>query len=178
MSFMDVLKKMGSAIDNGLKVIDEKTAFIDKAEMFVGRGKMLDERLDEVASSANKGIKEFVPKVKEDVANATEGVKNTFDNLVNKGKAKVMPAVEKIKNKVCSAEKTAEVEPILDIPVFIDYSELDKAIPMAKIINTTHKIPQMDLKASMPEAKGISTYHQMNVFVNNAKDNTPFAEMR
>jgi hypothetical protein len=74
--------------------------------------------------------------------------------------------------------KAAQEEPILDIPIFIDYSELDKAIPMAKIVDMSHKIPQMDLKAFMPEAKGISTYCQMNVFVDNAKDNTPFAEMR
>ncbi len=178
MSFINFLKKMDKAIDQGLKVADEKTAFIDKAEVWCCRGKTADERCDQGMDLATAWARDkAIPQIKDKAS----FLKEKASDLGNKAKEQAVSAKNKVMNRVSATAdtvmaKTEEVAKILeeiDIPVVVDDSQV---IPMAKIIDCSHKVPQMDLRSDKVAVTPVKA--KMEVFVNNAKDNTPFAEMR
>jgi len=183
MSFISVLSKIDSAIDKGIAYADNKTAFIDKAEVFVCRGKTADERLDQGVAAVGKGIKDVCPRIKEDISSGAQGIRETIQGALNKAKGKVMPLINKGKERLpnlpkINLPKVAKVkveEPDLDIPIYVSRAELAEFIPMAKVVDTSHKTPKMDLRSD--KQVEVPVLAQMNAFVQNAMDNTPFAEM-
>lgn len=175
MSFISMLVKIDDAIDKGLAYADDKTAFIDKAEVFICRGKTADERCDQGAAIAVSFVKEDIKPI---VGKACSATKNKACDLAGKAKKhassikdKVVGAAVKAKDKV-----KGNTEAAVDIPVIVDDSQI---VPMARIVDTSHKTPIMDLGANTPRgSEKIPVLAQMNVFVENAKCNTPWAEMR
>lgn len=174
MSFMDVLMCVDKAIDKGIKFADQKTAFIDKAEVFVCRGKTADERCDQGVAITTTFIKK---DIKPTIVQATTAVKSKVTNLAGKAKDKIMPLLSKIPNiklpKISLPKIKAKEPKVLDIPIIIEEKDF---VPMARILDMSHKTPIMDLRSN--KQVEVPVLAQMNVFVQNAMENTPFAEMR
>ncbi len=185
MSFIDFLKKMDKAIDNALDKANEATDNFERKYVRPGKEPLdVDKELDKLVDKGIEKAKPYVGKAKDKIVDLSGKAKDKACDLAGKAKEQVVATKDKVMHKAdaatadtiaIKAEEVAEILEAIDIPIVVDDS---KVVPMAKIIDCSHKTPNMDLKANMPKANPVPTFYKMQVFVDNSKDNTVFAEVR